>query len=79
MEIMTSWKKEGLQQGLAQGRVEAVRGAVVDILEARFNRVPAAVKRALKAVEDQKRLKLLLRQAATVDSIKEFEIQLTSL
>lgn len=79
MEIMTSWKKEGLRQGLAQGRVEAVRGAVVDILEARFNRVPAAVKRALKAVEDQKQLKLLLRQAATVDSIKEFEIQLTSL
>jgi hypothetical protein len=33
----------------------------------------------LKAVEDQKQLKLLLRQAATVDSIKEFEIQLTSL
>jgi predicted transposase/invertase (TIGR01784 family) len=79
MEIMTSWKKEGLRQGLAQGRVEAVRGAVVDILEARFNRVPAAVKRALKAVEDQKQLKLLLRQAATVVSIKEFAIQLTAL
>jgi flagellar biosynthesis/type III secretory pathway protein FliH len=85
MEIVTSWMKDGLkqgrregrQQGIVEGQLKAVRDDVLEILEARFKRVPAGLKKTLKTIEDRKRLKLLLRQAATVASMKEFQRRLT--
>jgi flagellar biosynthesis/type III secretory pathway protein FliH len=84
MEIVTSWMKEGLRQGRQEGRqegrqqgqIEAARDAVIEILEARFKKIPAGLKRTLKALDDRKQLKLLLRQAATVATLKDFERRL---
>src|SRR5262249_2010701 len=89
MEIVTSWMEEGLKQGRTEGRrqgltegrregieegqLKAVRADVLEILEARFKRVPAGVKKTLRAIEDRKRLRSLLRQAATTANLKEFE------
>jgi len=85
MEIVTSWMREGLKQGRRQGRTEgrregleegqlrAARADVLEILEARFKKVPAGMKKTLRAIEDRKRLRLLLRQAATAANLKEFQ------
>jgi hypothetical protein len=80
-EIVTSWMEEGLEKGLQKGRregikeghLEGVRDGIQEILAERFKRVPTKVKRTLKSIDDLKRLNLLLRQAATVSSLKEFE------
>jgi hypothetical protein len=81
MEIVTSWMEEGLlqgrQEGIEEGQMQAVRDDVTEILSARFKKVPAGVKRTLAAIEDRRQLKLLLRQAATVPSLKEFQRRLT--
>jgi flagellar biosynthesis/type III secretory pathway protein FliH len=95
MEIVTSWMKEGLKQGrtegrregrtegrrqgLEEGQLKAMRYDVVEILEARFKKVPYGLKSAIRTVKDRKRLRLLLRQAATVASLKEFERHLPTL
>jgi hypothetical protein len=84
MEIVTSWMREGLREGLRQGRregkqegqIEAAREDLIEILEARFKKIPLGLKRKLKALDDRKELKLLLRQAATVATLKDFERRL---
>ena len=68
--------REGIQKGMRQGRLAAVRSDVLEILAARFNRVPASVKKTLKEIEDEKLLKRLLREAATVVDLKAFERRL---
>ena len=81
MEIVTTWMKEGIRKGRQEGRREgieegelkALSDSVVEILEARFGRIPAAVKKKLKAIENRKQLKLLLREAATATNLPEFE------
>jgi len=88
MEIVTSWMRKGLAEGRREGRTEgrregieegqlrATRTDVVEILQARFKRVPGGVKRSLSSIQDRKTLKLLLRHAATVASLKEFQQRL---
>jgi len=80
MEIVTSWMEQGLRQGRTEGRqeglIEGARDAVIDILEARFNKVPARLRRTLKSVDDGKQLRVLLRKAATAATLKEFEMNL---
>jgi hypothetical protein len=73
MEIVTSWMKDGIKQGRKEGREAGIKEAVMEILSARFNAVPPAVKKKLKTIEDGKQLKSLLRQAGTVQTLKEFE------
>jgi len=78
--------QEGLEEGLQQGRREgkekgltkATRDGIVEILEARFKKVPAAVQRKLKTIDDRKSLKALLRQAATAGSLREFQRRLAA-
>jgi Putative transposase, YhgA-like len=67
---------EGRREGIKEGHLEGVRDGIQEILAERFKRVPTKVKRTLKSIDDLKRLNLLLRQAATVSSLKEFERRL---
>jgi flagellar biosynthesis/type III secretory pathway protein FliH len=75
-------RRQGLQQGrregVEQGQLKASRDGVLEFLEARFNKVPVGVKATLKAIDDRKRLKLLLREAATATSLKEFQRRLAA-
>ena len=74
--------KKGIEQGEIKGKEEgqiaAVRAAVVDVLESRFNRVPRKLSGQLNKITDADRLRELVRQAATTATVKEFETQLTS-
>jgi hypothetical protein len=85
MEIVTSWmeeglrkgrregKREGKREGLELGQIEATRDNILEILEARFSRVPSPIRKTVKSIEDRRRLKLLLREAVTIPTLKGFE------
>jgi hypothetical protein len=70
-------RAEGRRQGLEEGQLRTARDDVLNILEARFKKVPARVKKALSTVDDRKTLKLLLRQAVTAVNLKDFEQRLS--
>jgi Putative transposase, YhgA-like len=72
MEIVTSWKEEGLQEGRKQGFSQKAREDVLDVLEARFGATPDEVSEKLREVQDLARLKTLLRQASTVVALPDF-------
>ena len=73
-------REEGLQQGLAQGRQEgrqegfvaARQKAVLDALEIRFGEVADAVRQRIESVQDEARLRALLKSAIQAGSIEEF-------
>jgi hypothetical protein len=93
MEIVTSWmeeglrrgrqegrregKREGKREGIEEGQLKAAKDAISEILLARFKKVPPGVKNILKDIDDRKRLKLLLRQAATAPSLRDFQRRLS--
>jgi hypothetical protein len=89
MEIVTSWMEEGLRrgrregrregkrEGIEEGQLKAARDAICEILQARFKKVPLGVKNTLKEFDDRKDLKLLLRQAATVPTLRDFQRRLS--
>src|SRR5438874_2535756 len=64
--------EKGLQQGLEQGRLQALQEAVVEVLQARFPRVPGALRDQVVAIEDAARLKELHRSAVVAGDIEEF-------
>jgi flagellar biosynthesis/type III secretory pathway protein FliH len=88
MEIVTSWMEEGLRKGRKEGeregkrkgielgQIEATRDSILEILETRFSRVPSPIRKTLKSIEDRRRLKLLLREAVTIPTLKGFEQRL---
>ncbi|HEY6330035.1 MAG TPA: hypothetical protein VI756_11915, partial [Blastocatellia bacterium] len=77
MEIVTSWMREGIKQGrkegLEEGQLRATQAHIVEILVARFGRVPAAAKKKIKTIDSIPRLKALLREAATTESLSQFQ------
>ncbi len=64
--------------GREEGRVEALREDVLDILEARFGEVPFSVREGVNTLADIPRLKALHRLAVTCASSADFERALRS-
>ena len=74
--LTEKWQEKGVQQGLQQGKVAAKQEAVLQVLRAKFRRVPARIR---KRIEGQKTFKVLegwLREAALCESLAEFEEKL---
>ena len=65
--------REGKREGIQEGQLRAARDAIAEILQARFKKVPLPVRKILKEIEDSKHLKMLLRQAATVPTLGDFQ------
>ena len=65
---MPTAAQEWIKQGKTEGRVEALLGSILDVLEARFGSVDDAVRTRLMGmkVED---LRPLVRRAATAPSL----------
>jgi hypothetical protein len=72
-------RQQGLREGIEQGQLTAARDDVLEILEARFKKLPAGIKKSLRAIDDRKRLKRLLRLAATAVSLREFQRHIADL
>jgi hypothetical protein len=69
MPYVTSVERLARQEGILQ----QVREDVIDVLTVRFEDVPPSTVEAINRIEDTARLKTLLRQAITIDSIAEFQ------
>jgi predicted transposase YdaD len=77
------WYQEGLQQGLQQGRQEGVQKGLVEavlyLLRTRFDLSDHAVESLvmqLQKVSEDKALRQLLVEAASMESIDEFQVSL---
>jgi len=66
-------REEGLQQGLQQGALEEGRELVLETLTERFGNVPAVISQTLHHIQDQNRLRALLRQTIRSASLEEFQ------
>jgi hypothetical protein len=70
--------KAGHKAGIDEGRLEASQDSVVEILMARFGRLPVGLKKTIKTIDRISRLKALLREAATTESVARFQQGLSS-
>jgi hypothetical protein len=65
--------QQGVSQGIQQGIQQAVRQAIIEVLEERFDLVPAEIIKSLKKVDEPMILHRLLRKSAKVASLDEFK------
>jgi hypothetical protein len=65
--------EKGIQQGVERGILQKAREDVVEILEVRFEVVPGSIVKTINGIDDPSVLKILLKKAATVDSMEEFK------
>ncbi len=68
--------EEGREQGLQQGARQEGQQMVLDALEERFGELPETVSDAIRQIQDQEQLRLLLRQAIRSTSLEEFQSSL---
>lgn len=76
------WQKgrqEGRQEGQQEGQKVAMRQNIVELLDVRLQVATQRFRDHLETVDDLETLRLLVRRAATVDSVAEFEQALATL
>ena len=67
-------KQQGIEQGIEQGERRSTIGAILDVLEIRFDLSEAhPLSARIAAIDDLQRLKQLLRAAIQVSSLEAFE------
>ena len=72
MKMLLPGERAGLRKGRQEGRQETLREGVLDILEARFERVPYAVREKIQEIQTEVRLKELHHQAVLVKNLDAF-------
>ena len=65
-------RREGIKSGIERGQLAALRSAVIDVLKARFGRVPKGLVDAVASMNDLKLLRKLLRSASACENIEGF-------
>ena len=65
--------QQGMQQGIHTGILQKAREAVIEILEVRFEIAPASTVKIINDIDDPSVLKMLLKKAATANSLEEFK------
>ena len=73
MSIERIAMQEGIEQGIEQGSLTTARTSVLDILNLRFQAIPAELVEQISARTNLAQLKTLLRLAATAGTLEEFE------
>lgn len=73
MPYITSAERIGMKKGLEQGMLEAAREMVLEVLEERFGLVSPNLEKRIRGMEDRGTLRNLVRFAARVGSLEEFE------
>ncbi|MCP4359186.1 MAG: hypothetical protein GY796_14320 [Chloroflexi bacterium] len=71
--IAQEFIQEGIQQGIEQGMVSAMRQNIVELLTLRLNVPETVFEEQLSQVNNLDDLRLLVRCAATVDNVEQFE------
>jgi len=79
MPFITGIERQGIQKGLQQGILQKSREALIEVLKARFQRVPKPLRAKIETMEEVSQLSTLLREAAVVDSLALFAQRLQQL
>lgn len=70
-------KERGRTEGIAEGRKEGIiekgRESTIEILETRFDSVPASLVETINQINDEELLKILFKRAITIASLEEFQ------
>ena len=72
MTLAERFRQEGRQEGMQEGEVHSRRQALLDVLEARFGKVPEGLLEVLSAVSELHRLERLLKIAAVCPDLEAF-------
>ena len=72
--LYDKWVNKGIERGIEKGSQKATRESVVELLEIRFGNRPPRIMTWLDQLTDVPTLKQLHRQAATAQSLNEFEM-----
>ncbi|PNW40593.1 UNVERIFIED_CONTAM: hypothetical protein BEN50_14725 [Euhalothece sp. KZN 001] len=82
MSYMTSWERRGREKGRQEGKEEGIQEGIQqgiqEILDTRFGEVEESLMNSVREINEISRLKTLLRQATTVNSLQEFQSLLGS-
>ena len=70
------WLKEGKKEGQEEGKLSEARSAVLEALDAKFDRAADTVADYIKGLNDVALLRALLRRAVTAPSLDDFRNQL---
>jgi hypothetical protein len=79
MTLADRIREEGLETGLQKGRQEGIASlhrAILEVLEVRFESLPAGLAETLSTVSDLKQLKTLHRAALTSPDLESFALSL---
>ena len=79
MKYVTNIERRSRVEGRTEGRVEALRAAALEVLEARFGEVPYELREELQALGDETVLKRMPRLAAVATDLDDFGRQLRKL
>jgi len=71
--VAEKWIEQGIQQGIQQGILQASRGALIEVLEDRFETVSQTLRNRLKEINDPDVLKSLHKKALHAGSLEEFK------
>ncbi|MEL6166273.1 MAG: transposase [Cyanobacteria bacterium J06628_3] len=72
MRYVTSIERLAKQEGIEEGKVENARESVIEVLEARFGKIPSDALESINCINDISVLKSLLRDATTISSMEAF-------
>jgi predicted transposase YdaD len=72
MRMLLPGERAGLRKGRQEGRQEMLREGILDILEARFQDGPYALREKIQEIPQETRLKTLHHQAVSVESLEAF-------
>ncbi len=75
MEYVTHIERRGIQKGLEIGILQHSQEALVDVLDARFEKIPGTLIKTIQAIKDKSLLSRLHREAIFVESLQVFEKQ----
>jgi len=67
-------EKKGEKKGRQEGQLQALRDTLVRLLRQRFGRLPADLRRQIKAMTDVKRLQACLDQVLRIQSLDELHL-----
>lgn len=66
-------KERGRAEGIAEGMIEKGRESTLEILETRFDSVPASLVETINQINNEGVLKILHKRAITIASLEEFQ------
>ncbi|MEW6379867.1 MAG: hypothetical protein AB1611_09690 [bacterium] len=71
--IVQEWIDEATEKGIQQGIQQGAQESIKEVLEARFNLVPDELVQSIRQVNELAILHKLLKKAAVVNSLEEFQ------